>query len=60
MLLTEGVSLMLRTAIQWLSLFLTSEIMHIRQYLLPYKLSPFSGCSLMQARVSFILEEKLK
>lgn len=48
---------MLQTAIQWLSLFLMFEVIHIRQYLLLYKLSPFSGCPLIQARVSFISEK---
>lgn len=57
MLLTEEVSLMLQTAIQWLSLFLMFEVMHIRQYLLLYKLSPFSGYPLIQARVSSISEK---
>lgn len=60
MLLTEGVNLMLQTAIQGLSLFLTVEVMHIRKYLLFCKLSPFSGCPLIQARISFISEKVLK
>lgn len=58
--LAGGVSLMLWPAIQCLSLFLMSEIMHIRQYLPFHKLSLFSGCLLMQARqeVSFISQKK--
>lgn len=60
MLLAVGGSLMLWPAIQCLSLFLMSEIVHIRQYLPFHKLSLFSGCPLMQARqeVSFISQKK--